>query len=1003
MKNGLGSRFWIGLCLTLFSGCKFETSATPATQVVVDVDAEPLIRARMSELKILVEGARHRDYLDERTPVLDQTLPTVAGNPEGLTWPVRLVLEPKADDPRRVFDLSVTALDAGGQVAAQGRLITGYLSHQIRYARIVLEDDCYKARCAELETCRSGGCTDAFVEPRDLPLLSGRDAGIDGGEAGVSDTGPPPEKTDAGKDAGQDAGPDAGPDSGPPPIDPCLKNNGGCDSQVSCLSVEGVPTCGQCPSGFIDVNGDGARCEDIDECLKGKAGCDRQHGVCTNTPGGYDCACAPGFNGTGRDCAVNVPCREDPAVCDTLATCQDIQGERVCQCKPGYQGNGGSCTDIDECARKLDNCVTHATCSNTEGSFSCTCDPGYVMMGAVCADVDECMLGMDNCDNMPDACQNVDGSFICKCPPGYTGSGVGDTCQDIDECAMGMDNCDSSPDACKNTVGGFMCVCPAGYEGLGVGANGCADIDECQRSLDACDDSPDACVNDVGGTPGYHCACPPGYDGNGMGANGCTDMDQCAMNADNCDTSPEACVNDIGGLPGFHCACPAGYMGDGVGGNGCVDIDECAMGVDNCDDMPDACHNVNGSFMCECPPGYVGTGIGDTCQDVDECAMNMDDCDDAPNACVNEIGISGSSRGFHCTCPAGYSGNGVGANGCAEVDECSSPGTNTCDTSPAACVNDIGGTPGYHCTCPSGYTGDGVGANGCMDKDECAAGGGNDCNANADCTNTPAGSFTCTCKAGYTGTGHGASGCMDKDECAAGGGSDCNVNADCTNTPAGSFTCTCKAGYTGTGHGTGGCTDLNACVPTNPCMNNGDCADNPPGAATPYSCSCKCGYSGTECQTAPSTNTIGPTSFGMQASQALQAGVIYALPIDVGASNRTLVGFGIGGATGSVNVRIGLYSNAGSSPSNRLYESGSVALSSGITAVSPCVVLDANSTVWMVVLGSGDFSVAGEMGGVNANRYRMTQPFDMGLPASFTPTADPGPNLALYLVTAPAN
>jgi hypothetical protein len=38
--------------------------------------------------------------------------------------------------------------------------------------------------------------------------------------------------------------------------------------------------------------GDGYKCEDIDECAEGTAQC--QH-TCTNTPGGYECSCRPGY------------------------------------------------------------------------------------------------------------------------------------------------------------------------------------------------------------------------------------------------------------------------------------------------------------------------------------------------------------------------------------------------------------------------------------------------------------------------------------------------------------------------------------------------------------------------------------------------------------------------------------------------------------------------------------------------------------------------------------
>src|SRR3954447_16805017 len=113
MNKATGSRiFWGSLLLYAVSvaGCKFESQAIPATQIVVDIDAESSVRSRLESLHVFVASARHRDNLDEREKAWEETLKP-GEDPESPAWPVRLVLTPKADDPRRVFELAVTALD----------------------------------------------------------------------------------------------------------------------------------------------------------------------------------------------------------------------------------------------------------------------------------------------------------------------------------------------------------------------------------------------------------------------------------------------------------------------------------------------------------------------------------------------------------------------------------------------------------------------------------------------------------------------------------------------------------------------------------------------------------------------------------------------------------------------------------------------------------------------------------------------------------------------------
>lgn len=54
-----------------------------------------------------------------------------------------------------------------------------------------------------------------------------------------------------------------------------------------------------CAAGYYKVDG---ICEDIDECAEAPCPCD-ENAECTNTTGGFECSCLPGYNGDGVSCA----------------------------------------------------------------------------------------------------------------------------------------------------------------------------------------------------------------------------------------------------------------------------------------------------------------------------------------------------------------------------------------------------------------------------------------------------------------------------------------------------------------------------------------------------------------------------------------------------------------------------------------------------------------------------------------------------------------------------
>ncbi|CAH1253356.1 FBN1 [Branchiostoma lanceolatum] len=126
-------------------------------------------------------------------------------------------------------------------------------------------------------------------------------------------------------------------------------------------------------------------CRDINECTDGTDNCSPQ-ATCTNTAGGFTCACYSGFSGNGVSCTDINECTDGSNNCSPQASCTNTAGGFSCDCIPGYRGNGVSCIDIDECAVGTDNCSAQASCNNTAGGFTCACNPGYSGDGVTCAD-----------------------------------------------------------------------------------------------------------------------------------------------------------------------------------------------------------------------------------------------------------------------------------------------------------------------------------------------------------------------------------------------------------------------------------------------------------------------------------------------------------------------------------------------------------------------------------------------------------------------------------------
>ncbi|CBY36829.1 unnamed protein product, partial [Oikopleura dioica] len=131
----------------------------------------------------------------------------------------------------------------------------------------------------------------------------------------------------------------------------------------------------------------------INECESALHKCD-PNASCTDTEGGYECACNDGFTGNGFVCIEFVnECEDGTHECSEYATCNDAPLGYTCACDAGFSGDGYVCEDEDECFDESDWCDREVSvCVNELGTFSCNCNSGYVTVDAKrCRDIDECL------------------------------------------------------------------------------------------------------------------------------------------------------------------------------------------------------------------------------------------------------------------------------------------------------------------------------------------------------------------------------------------------------------------------------------------------------------------------------------------------------------------------------------------------------------------------------------------------------------------------------------
>eukprot|EP00915_Cephaloidophora_sp_WS-2016_P005092 GHVH01006773.1.p1 GENE.GHVH01006773.1~~GHVH01006773.1.p1 ORF type:complete len:810 (+),score=83.93 GHVH01006773.1:156-2585(+) len=430
----------------------------------------------------------------------------------------------------------------------------------------------------------------------------------------------------------------------------CERGESGC--QHLCTDLSPGYAC-SCQPGFR-LGLDQMSCKDIDECVEGVSDCQQ---LCINHEGGFSCECNTGYllREDGIHCEEIDECvlmkelaelPENRSIpnelyelyppCPVLDLCTNSEGGYECFCPPGFEiSNGTACVDVDECSDELINCPEHSQCLNHPGYFVCLCDAGYSSGGMAsevtslipetiddvggwsavhqtlnalhmnreyCSDVDECTLdGVCPFLEGPFAphCINTAGSYDCRCTPPedtyedpdshvnvhdrwivearYFYNVSRGACEQVDICAERACGPDSS---CERISGGAVCTCDSGYF-MDPESPGCVDIDECKQMLPPLDGQ--VSLLSVGNTV---------------------------------ELFPGGCVGQCLNFPGgYDCDCDNSFIkGEGVGQ--CKDRDECDEGT-----CKGACMNFRGGYQCMCPPGFTsrsGVGLGVSSLLVDE-------------------------------------------------------------------------------------------------------------------------------------------------------------------------------------------------------------------------------------------------------------------------------------------------------------------------------------------------------------------------------------------------
>ncbi|HMI92863.1 MAG TPA: hypothetical protein VK509_15920 [Polyangiales bacterium] len=244
-----GTRALLAAC-TLLVACAGCREAANETQVMVEVDAEHAVRARIRDVDFEVHSGQ--GPIESWTPRYAKSL--TAGSERGqssVRWPLEVALVPRAGQTERNYVAVATARDERGAALARVRVISGYVDGKSLRLPLLFDGACFARTdlCSDELTCRAGECVDPRVDPVTLLPFSDTPTPMPDHDAGRE-----PAARDAGDDGGGDGGLPAGSDAGAGPVtgSTCTPGSPGC-AALTPVSVEDCPDrrCEGCPQGFV--------------------------------------------------------------------------------------------------------------------------------------------------------------------------------------------------------------------------------------------------------------------------------------------------------------------------------------------------------------------------------------------------------------------------------------------------------------------------------------------------------------------------------------------------------------------------------------------------------------------------------------------------------------------------------------------------------------------------------------------------------------------------------